>query len=128
MAFKSNHRGIAMTTDLPSHNEQPVNSAVAPRKDRVRWIVAIHLVGVVFCLMLTLADRGLLINERVSLFFYPTAQWPFLLSLLPLPICPLLLLVEIAQQRVSCGSAVLGIIAEMLLCITHLAVFGPAVS
>ncbi len=117
-----------MTIDMPQPGGEPAGSGTGPGKDRVRWIVAIHLVGVVFCLMLTLADRGLLVNERVSRLFYPTAQWPFLLSLLPLPICPLLLLVEIARQRVSCGSAVLGIIAELLLCISHLAVFGPAVS
>ena len=116
-----------MTADLPSHNEQPVNSAVAPRKDRVRWIVAIHLVGVVFCLILTLADGGLLINESISRFFYATAEWPVLLGILTLLVCPLLMLCEISRDGVNRRSVVLGVIAEMLLCVTQVYVLLPAV-
>ncbi len=117
-----------MTTDLPAHSEQPVNSAVTPRKDRVRWILAIHIISIAVCLMLVLADRGLLVNQRVSQFFYPTSQLPWMLFCLPVLLCPLWLLVEIVRGRVTGLSAVLAVIAEMLLCVTHLQVLQPAVS
>lgn len=116
-----------MTADLPPLNEQPANSAVAPRKDRVRWIVAIHIIGIAGCLMFTLADRGVLVNERVSQFFYPSSQLPGLLFCLPLLLCPLWLLIEIVLQRVTGRSAVLAVIAETLLCWTHLQVLLPAI-
>lgn len=116
-----------MTTDLPFHNEQPVNSAVAPRKDRVRWIVAFHLVGVVVCLMLTLADSGLLFNHQVSRWFYATAEWPFLLGLLTLPVCPLMMLCEIVRDGVKPRSKVLGVIAEILLRVAQVFVLLPSV-
>lgn len=116
-----------MTIDSPPSHERPVNIAEAPRKDRVRWIVAIHLVGVVLCFMFSFAGSGLLINENISHFFNPTAEWPDLLAILPLLVCPLLMLVELTKDGVSRRSVVLGVIAEMLLCMTHVFVLLPAV-
>ncbi len=117
-----------MTTDLPPHNELPVSTVVAPRKDRVRWIVAIHLVGVVFCLMFTLADRQALVNVRVSNFFLDTAGVPFVLSLLALFVCPLWMLCECFRSGMSRHSAILGLIAEVLLCLAQIQVLLPSVT
>ena len=121
-------RGTAVTTDLPPHNDVPVNTVVAPRKDRVRWIVAIHLIGVIICLMLTLADLGVLVNSRVSNLFFTIAGVPIWLSLLALPACPLLMLIEIARIDANRRSAVLGIIAEILLCLAQIQVLLPSVT
>ena len=89
-------------------------------------IVAIHLVGVVFCLILTLADRGLLINKNFSRFFYATAEWPFLLGIMTLFVCQLLMLYEISSDRVNRRSAVFGVMAKLLLCVTQVYVLLPA--
>ena len=129
MKFGSTERiGIAMSNVAPLPTVQPRITGETPRADLVRWVISIHIFMVIFSLTLTLADRGLLVNNEISMFFYPTTQLPWILPSLAIPLCPLFLLVEIVRQRVACRSAVLGGIAEALLCVTHLMVLLPASS
>ena len=125
VAIKMN--GMAMTNVAPLPDEHPRITGGSPRTDRVRWIVSIHIISIAVCLMFVLADRGLLVNEAVSRLCYPTSQLPWLLFCLPFFLCPLWLLVEIALRNVTLPSAVLGIIADTLLCMTQLQVLLPAV-
>ena len=116
-----------MTIVTPTTTEAPVIIPDPPVRDRVRWIVSIHIISIAACLMFVLADRGLLINRGISSFFDDAGQFPSILCCLPIYLCPLWLLVEIVRRRVTGRSAVLAVIAETLLCWTHWTVLLPAI-
>ena len=108
--------------------DQPVATVIRLSGNRIRWIIYFHLTSVAYCLALTLADSGLLVTPRISSFFYANAEWPYLVGLVALPVCPLLVLKELIQEDIYRRTAVPAVIAEILLCMAHLIVLLPAVS
>ncbi len=115
-----------MENDAQASAERPVTPAICSPSRRIRWIVYFHLASVAFCLALTLADRGLLVNHRISRLFYATAEWPFLVGLLALPICPLLMFFELVRTASTRRTVILAVSAEALLCMAHAYVLLPA--
>ena len=105
-----------MTIVTPTPTEASIIIPDPPVRDRVRWIVSIHIIGIAGCLMCVLADRGLLVNGGISSFIENVGQLPFIVCVMPMYFCPLWLLVELARRKVTGRSAVLAVIAETLLC------------
>lgn len=115
---------------IPQHEDALAKPPVPVQTGEaiVRRVIYCHLVAAAVCLSLSLADRGLLVNHAV-LNFVEQYLFGFILpAIMAWLICPVVLLITLACFPVSKPTCVMGVIAEVLLCVTHLYVLQPLVS
>ncbi len=106
----------------------PPPTVLARASQVVRWTVYAHVVAVAVYLMLSLADRGLLINVGFSRQAFSYLELLALPALIAWPLCPAVIVIAWAQGFVPKRSATMAIIAEFLLSITQMYALLPAVS
>ena len=116
-----------MTPDAHSSSISGSAPPGPPVRDPVRWIIYTHLVSVIYCTILSMADSGLLINHQISQLFNPTTEYPWILGLMALPCCPLFLIAVLIKSPISKRATVTALVAEALLCLAHVFALLPAV-
>lgn len=137
LTFYSSEKKCEMSqwkgTKSPTGAEFPDVSTTMPETSHtrgesiVRWVIFSHLIAIAVCLAMTLADRGLLVNSSVSDFVENNLMILLLPALLAGLVLPAVLLIAVCRGTVARRSTVIGIIAEILLCVAQLYVLLPAV-
>ncbi len=95
---------------------------------QIRGGIYVHLCSVAGCVVISLADRGLLINAAVSDYVRqpPLPNMLFGVFLVAWFVCPIVVAAGALRIRTRYGVIMLAILCEILLCVAEIEAIAPA--